>query len=74
MLLALSLSIYMHHINSIYNELFSGHVTDGKRAKRLPLLKICHTFPAMMKLDTVISYPKKNQKMYELRDKTLEVC
>ena len=28
--------------------------------KRLPLPKICHTYPAIMKLGTVITYLKKN--------------
>ena len=27
-------------------------------AKRFPLPKICHTYPTMMKLGTVIPYPK----------------
>ena len=36
------------------------------------LPKICHTYPTMMKLDTVIPYPKKIQKIYELRDTPLE--
>ena len=31
-------------------------------AKRLPLPKICHTYPAMIKLGTVIPYLKKIQK------------
>ena len=28
-------------------------------AKRAPFPKICHTYPAMMKLGTVIPYPRK---------------
>ena len=34
----------------------------GVRAKRLPLLKICHTYPTMMKHGTVIPYLRKIQK------------
>ena len=30
--------------------------------------KISHAYPAMMKLGTVIPYPKKIQKIYESRD------
>ena len=33
-----------------------------------PLPKICHTYTAMMKLVTVISYIKKIQKIFESRD------
>ena len=42
--------------------------------KRAPLPKTCHTYPTMMKLGTVIPYPKKIQKIYELRDANLEFC
>ena len=30
--------------------------------------KICHTYPTMVKLGTVIPYPKKIQKIYESRN------
>ena len=36
--------------------------------------KICHTYPTMMKLGTVIPYPKKSQKINESRDTPLEFC
>ena len=36
--------------------------------------KICHISPTRMKLGTVIPYPKKIQKIYELRDTPLEFC
>ena len=42
--------------------------------KKAPLPKICHTYPTMMKLGTVIPYPKKIQKIYESRDTPLEFC
>ena len=34
--------------------------------------KICHTYPAMIKLGTVIPYPKKIQRKYKSRDIPLE--
>ena len=34
----------------------------GGRSKRLTLPKICHTYPAMMKLGTVVPYLKKVPK------------
>ena len=36
----------------------------GWGAKKAPLPKICHTYPAIMKLGTVIPYLKKTQKKY----------
>ena len=42
--------------------------------KKPPLPKICHTYPTMMKLGTVIPYPKEIQKIYESRDAPLEFC
>ena len=41
----------------------------GGEQKAPPLPKICHTYPTMMKLGTVIPYLKKTQKLYESRDK-----
>ena len=46
----------------------------GGEAKWLPLPKICHIYPTMMKLGTVIPYLKKIQKIYESRDTLLEFC
>ena len=43
-------------------------------AKKPPLPKICHTYPTMMKVDTVIPCLKKNQKPYKSRDTLLELC
>ena len=43
-------------------------------AKKAPLPKICHTYPTVMKLDTVIPYLKKIQKLYESQDKPLKFC
>ena len=37
----------------------------GGEGKKAPHPKICNTYPTMMKLDTVIPYLKKIQKIYE---------
>ena len=47
-------------------------LTDGGRGKKAPLPKTCHTYPTMVKLDTVIPYLKKIQEIYESRDTHLE--
>ena len=47
---------------------------EGGGGKKTPLPKICHTYPKMMKLGTVIPYPEKIQKIYESRDTPLEFC
>ena len=39
-----------------------------------PLPNICHTYPTMMKLGTVISYLRKIQKMYKSGDTFLASC
>ena len=41
------------------------------RGQKEPLPKICHTYPTMMKLGTVIPYPKKIQTIYQTRENTL---
>ena len=47
----------------------------GGGAKRAPLPKICHTYPTMMKLGTVIPYLKKiKKKICKSRDTALEFC
>ena len=61
------------YINPIQDGLFRGYSRMGE-AKKVPLPKICHTYPTMMKLGTVIPYPKKIQKIYESRDTPLEFC
>ena len=50
----------------------AAHGWGRGRAKKAPLPKICHTYPIMMKLGTVIPYPKKIHKIYESRDTPLE--
>ena len=39
-----------------------------------PIPKICHTYPAMMKVGTVIPYLKKIQKIFQSRDTSPEFC
>ena len=53
---------------------FSGLLTDGEGGggKKDPLPKICHTYPAMIKLGAIIPYIKKIQKMYKTHDTPLE--
>ena len=46
----------------------------GVRVKRSPFPKICHTYPIMMKLGTVIPYLMKTPQKYESRDTPLELC
>ena len=59
--------------NPIQDELFRGCSRMGE-GKKAPLPKTCHTYPTMMKLGTVIPYPKKIQKIHESRDIPLEFC
>ena len=46
----------------------AAHGWGGERGKKTLLLNICHTYPAMMKLGTVIPYLKEIKKMYESRN------
>ena len=43
----------------------------GGGGHKVSLPKICHTYPTIMKPDTVIPYLKKIQKIYESRDTAL---
>ena len=51
-------------LNTIMDGLFRACSQMGGGGAKRPLLlsKICQTYPAMMKLGTVIPYPKKTQK------------
>ena len=65
------------NINPIQDGFFQGcsrigGAGVGKKAHSLP--EICHTYPTMMKLGTVIPYPKKIQKIYQSCDTPLEFC
>ena len=52
----------------------AAHGWGGGGVKKSPLPKICHTYPTMMKLCTVIPDLKKIPKLYESRDTPLELC
>ena len=60
-------------LNPIQDGPFRGCPQIG-RGKKTPVPKICHRYPIMMKLNPVILYPKKIQKIYESRDTPLEFC
>ena len=67
----------MWHIKNLtlFREDFFGAAHEcgvGGGAKSPILHKICHAYPAIMKLGTVIPYLKKVQKIYEPRDTPLE--
>ena len=53
---------------------FFGAPHGWGEAKKSPLPKICHTYPAMMKLFLVIPYLRKTPKKYKSRDIPLEFC
>ena len=46
----------------------------GGEGKKVSPPKICHTYPTMMKLGTVIPHLKKIQKIYESPDTPSEFC
>ena len=50
-----------------------GAATDGGGTK-IPLPKICHIYPTMMKLGTVIPYLKNIQKIYKSCETPLKSC
>ena len=61
------------NVNPIHDGHFSGCSWMG-RVKRPPLPKICHTYPTLMKLGTVIPHLKKIQKIYESFDTPPDFC
>ena len=66
----LNLHIFYTHISTLIRlDLFGA--SHGWGVKKITLFKICHTYPKMMKLGTVIHYLKKIQKTYKLRDTPL---
>ena len=52
----------------------AAHGWGGLKGPPPPLRKICHIYPTMMKLGTVILYLKKIQKIYQPRDKPPDFC
>ena len=66
---------YCNHVSPIQDESFWDCSSMGwGMAKRLPLPKICQTYPTMMKLGTAIPYLKKVLTIYESGDTPLECC
>ena len=63
-------------LNPIHYGLFQGcsRMGRGGGGKKRPLPKICHTYPTMMKIDTIIPYLKKIQNIYESCDTLPEFC
>ena len=55
------------------NPIQDGHFWGCSRVEGT-LPKICHTYPTMMKLGTVIPYLKKIKKIYKSRDIPLAFC
>ena len=53
---------------------FFGAAHGWGGGQKGPPPKICHAYPTMMKLGTVIPYLKKIQKLYESRDTSLDFC
>ena len=68
----ISISQTEGYFNTIQDGSFWGCSRMG--AKTPPLPKICHTYPTMMKLSTVMPYLRKTQKIYNSRDTPLELC
>ena len=70
---------FVHKVNPFQDGSFSGYLRMGAKSP-LPththtqLTKICHTYPTMIKLGTVITYLKKIQKICKSRDTPLEFC
>ena len=54
---------------------FFGDAHGGGGGAFWPTLpEICHAYPTMIKLGTVIPYLRKTQNIYKSRDKSLEFC
>ena len=66
-------NMFFKKINPIQNVSFRG-CSQQRGSKKAPFPKICHTYCTMMKLDTVIPYLKKTQKINESRDTLFESC
>ena len=69
-----TLHISVEILLTLFRMGFFGAAHGWEEGKKDPLTKICHTYPTMMKLGTVVPYPKKIQKIYESRETFLEFC
>ena len=63
------MAIYKVLFEKLYTilTLLTGGGGGWSGAKRAPLPKICLTYPTMISLGIVLSYPKKIQKIYKSR-------
>ena len=67
--------------NSLTNIFSVNHIQVGSfqdcsriEVQKCPRPKICHTYPTMMKLSTVIPYLTKIQNKYKSRDTPIKIC
>ena len=67
---------YWKNFNPIQNGPFRGcsRIAGGAKKRPLPLPKICHTYPTVTKLGTVIPYLKNIQKIHESGDTSRDFC
>ena len=79
--LKLAKNVYLWYENifqiAVFNPIQDGHFRGCSRmggGQKGPFPKICRTYPALMKLSTVIPNLKKIQKVYESRDAPTEFC
>ena len=59
---------------TLFKMSFFGAAHGWEWGQKGHLPKICHTYPTMIKLGTVIPYIKKIQKIYELHVTPLQFC
>ena len=72
---AINNSLFTSVVLTLFGMGFLRAARRGGRGAKRPLFpKICHSYPTIMKLGTVIPYLKKIQKLYESRDTPLEFC
>ena len=64
---------YMYYFNPIQDGPFRG-CARIEGAKKVPVLKICHTYLTMLKFGTDTPYLQKIEKIYKSRDAALEFC
>ena len=73
--LYITIRVIIFIFNPIQDGLFRGcSRMGGKEGQKGPLPRICHTYPTMMKLGTVIPYLKKTQRVYESCQTPREFC
>ena len=70
----LSAVVLLFHSLTLFRMGFFGSAHWLGEGGKVPLPNICHIYPKMMKLGTIVPYLKKIQKIYETRDTSLEFC